>query len=224
MFVRFAQTAARLQCALVETRRTDGKVRQEHIAQLGTVALPLSVAGRLAFWAKLHDRLGRLSNRVGKDQGKILEAIHARIPMVMIAEQQAFQSENIAADKRLWDGLAEGWQEEAEGKQALVVKLQADIAAAEERANLAKEAAADSQARLDRLHRGESVDGGLRRLTGEDMEAILAAAGWTKGDMRHVRRVHQLTEAEFAEYLKYDDGWQRRLEKAAVRALLRRRR
>jgi hypothetical protein len=39
MFVRFRQTAQRLQASLVETRRIDGKVRHEHIAGLGSVEM-----------------------------------------------------------------------------------------------------------------------------------------------------------------------------------------
>jgi hypothetical protein len=38
MFVRFRQTPRRLQASLVETRRSNGKVRHEHIASLGSVA------------------------------------------------------------------------------------------------------------------------------------------------------------------------------------------
>ena len=56
-------TAQRLQASLVETRRIDGKVRHEHIAGLGSVEMPLSVEGRLAFWQR-HERLAKLSNRV----------------------------------------------------------------------------------------------------------------------------------------------------------------
>jgi hypothetical protein len=40
MFVRFRQTKHRLQVSLVGTRRDGGKVRQEHIAQLGSVEIP----------------------------------------------------------------------------------------------------------------------------------------------------------------------------------------
>ena len=49
----------RLQLSLIETRRCDGKVRHEHIASLGS-----SVAERIAFWTRLHERLAKLANRV----------------------------------------------------------------------------------------------------------------------------------------------------------------
>ena len=37
MFVRFRQTAYRLQVSLVETRRAEGKVKHEHVASLGSI-------------------------------------------------------------------------------------------------------------------------------------------------------------------------------------------
>src|SRR5215208_4526979 len=100
MFVRFRQTKYRLQVSLVETRRVGGKVRHEHVAGLGSVELPLSVEGRLAFWQRLHQRLGRLSNRIGASaQAKILGDVHTRIPMVTADEQRALQLENAEADE-----------------------------------------------------------------------------------------------------------------------------
>jgi len=72
MFVRFRQTKHHLQVSLVETRRIDGRVRQEHVASLGSVPAPPSLQDRLTFWQRLHERLSRLSNRVPGDiQGKI---------------------------------------------------------------------------------------------------------------------------------------------------------
>jgi hypothetical protein len=58
----FREAGRRLQVSLVETRRHGGKVRHEHVAMLGSVALPAAVADRLAFWEGLHQRLSRLSN------------------------------------------------------------------------------------------------------------------------------------------------------------------
>jgi hypothetical protein len=43
MFVRFRQ-ARRLQVSLIETRRVAGKVQHEHVASLGAVDIPPSVA------------------------------------------------------------------------------------------------------------------------------------------------------------------------------------
>jgi hypothetical protein len=83
MFVRFRGTKTRLQLSLVENRRANGKVRHEHIASLGSVEMPPSVEARITFWTRLHDRLGKLGNRVDPTtQAKILGDVHMRIPMV----------------------------------------------------------------------------------------------------------------------------------------------
>jgi hypothetical protein len=50
MFARFHPSLYRLQVSIVETRRLGGKVRHEHIASLGSIETPLSVANQVAFW------------------------------------------------------------------------------------------------------------------------------------------------------------------------------
>jgi hypothetical protein len=67
MFVRFRQQGRRLQASLMQTQRVSGKMQSEHIASLGSVDAEVSVRERLAFWAKLPERLARLANRVGPD-------------------------------------------------------------------------------------------------------------------------------------------------------------
>jgi hypothetical protein len=96
MFVRFRGTRRRLQVSLVETRRIDGKVCHEHIASFGSVPKSASVDDRIAFWQRLHERLAKLTNRVDAAmQGKILGAIHARIPMVIVDEQRDVQHSEV---------------------------------------------------------------------------------------------------------------------------------
>jgi hypothetical protein len=103
MFVRFRETPRRLQLSLVETRRNNGKVRHEHVASLGAVATPLTVAGRVEFWQGLHQRLGRLSNRVdGEMQAKILGAVHARLPMPTVDETHALRLEEAKQHEAAW--------------------------------------------------------------------------------------------------------------------------
>jgi hypothetical protein len=97
----------------VHTVRSNGRVRQEHVASLGSIELPLSVAGRLAFWKRLHERLHKLSNRV--EPAMILGAVHERVPMVTPDEQRALQLENAEADAKLWEGLHELHAEQASG-------------------------------------------------------------------------------------------------------------
>ena len=94
MLVRFRQTDDRLQVRLVVTRRVAGRVRHEHVASLGAITLPLSVADRLAFWRGLHERLAKLSHRVDTEtRAEILTAIHARVPIVTAAEQRTISLE-----------------------------------------------------------------------------------------------------------------------------------
>jgi hypothetical protein len=90
MFVRFRQTKARPQASLIRSHRVDGKVRHEHVALLGTVDAPPSVAERLVFWQRLHERMARLGNRIdAATQAKLYGDIHARIPMVTPDDQRA---------------------------------------------------------------------------------------------------------------------------------------
>jgi hypothetical protein len=56
MFVRFRQMRHRLQVRLVEPQREGGRVRQQHIAGLGSVDEPQTVEGRLVFRRKVENR------------------------------------------------------------------------------------------------------------------------------------------------------------------------
>jgi hypothetical protein len=79
MLVRFRQTAAGLQCSLVETRRIDGAVRYEQVASLGSVPASPSVSDRIAFWRRVYETLAELASRIDADtQGKIISAVHSR--------------------------------------------------------------------------------------------------------------------------------------------------
>ena len=92
MLVRFRQTTAGLQCSLVETRRIDGIVRYEHVATVGSVPASPSVADRLAFWRRFYEHLAELANRIDAEtQGKIISAVHSRIPIVTPDEQRALR-------------------------------------------------------------------------------------------------------------------------------------
>jgi hypothetical protein len=47
----------------------------EHVASLGSIAMSSSIADRIAFWGRLHERLAKLSNRVhANTHGKVLAA------------------------------------------------------------------------------------------------------------------------------------------------------
>jgi hypothetical protein len=210
MFVRFRQTKRRLQVSLVETRRIDGRVDQEHVAGLGSVPVPPSSQDRLTFWGRLHERLSRLSNRVPADiQGKILGDIHARIPMVTLDEIQAAKIEIAEADERSWSGLHEMHTEQiakAEG-QIVDLKIEAEKTAA---------GAAEAKDRIERLKRGEDVASGLIK---PDTEKMLRESGWTTRDINYARLLAEVSNAfGNREVLKL--VWERR-EKIAEREEMR---
>jgi hypothetical protein len=101
----------RLQVVLTENRRAEGKVRQEVLADLGTIdgiLLPAfwsgvghgvlgaiqgpgweerSIWARMAFWEQAKPKLTRLANRLGPDLKRIRMAVHARVPWPMDAER-----------------------------------------------------------------------------------------------------------------------------------------
>ena len=102
----------------MQTRRVSGKMQSEHIASLGSVDAEVSVRERLAFWAKLPERLARLGNRVGPDdQAKVYAALHARIPMVTPDEQRAIQEANAEGDERFWETMRDMGDRERRGPQ-----------------------------------------------------------------------------------------------------------
>src|SRR5579871_4668575 len=82
MFVRARQVRNRMQLSIVENRRLDGKVVQEHIAGQGSVKVPASVAERVDFRTSLNDRLGKLDDRIGEaERSSIFEDVQAKVPM-----------------------------------------------------------------------------------------------------------------------------------------------
>jgi hypothetical protein len=227
MFVRFRTVRRRLQASLIETRRLEGKVRHEHVASLGSIAATSSVADRIAFWQELHQRLGRLSNRLdAMAQAKLLGEVHVRIPMVTMEEIRAVQLENAEADEPLWRGLANMQAEQAGGNRQLAAAAERKVAegqAAVERANTAGAAAEE---RIERLKRGEAVSGGLGKPI--DVERIAREAGMTAADIKRARQTALIAElggeAGFEKLLAEIGKRQRLAENAARRAVLRRHR
>jgi hypothetical protein len=195
MFVRFRRQANRLQASLIETSRANGKVVAEHIGTLGSVDAAMSVRERLAFWAKLPERLTRLGNRVGPDEhAKIYGALHARIPMVTVEEQRAVQEANAEGDGRFWEAMRDMGTASVEEHKALISAAEARIAEQTPKAAKAGERAQAAKDRLDRIRRGESVPGGLGKPF--DVRAALKAEGFFERDLRRMRLLASLTEAE----------------------------
>jgi hypothetical protein len=80
MFARFRKAKTdRLHVSLVEAKRGNGSVRQEHIAALGSIRL-MTAAARRDFWQQLEPRLARLANRLGDEGDRIRNQIAERIP------------------------------------------------------------------------------------------------------------------------------------------------
>jgi hypothetical protein len=221
MFVRFRQSDRRLQASLTETRRQGGKVRHEHVAGLGSVPIAPTVADRIAFWTKLHQRLDTLSNRVDAAQrGAILTAIHARVPMPTLDDHQAVQLERAQADARFWEMLADGYVEQIEGNKKLLATAQRAIA---EREPLAADTAAKAQAakeRLAKVVKGEDVSGIGPPLTRKD---LLRLGGMTEAQLRHGERMADICRVDGMFKFVVDEGMrqQERAEKAIVRKLYR---
>ena len=227
MFVRFRQTKTRLQASLIETRRIDGKVRHEHIASLGSVDEPPSVDGRIAFWQRLHERLGKLSNRLdAAAQAKVMAAVHARIPMVMIDEQRAKQLENAESDERFWAGQRDMCQATADDHKGLATTVVQAIASNQNAAADAAAKATAARERTERIKKGEDVPGGLGKpLTHEDFVRIMREAGMTTSDLRHCERLAELHEllgdAGFKEIHREINEAKERAARATIRANLR---
>lgn len=157
MFVS-ARALYRLQLSVVENHRLAGKVHHEHIASLGSISIPSSLAVRIAFWTQLHQRLARLSNRIDpKTQGKIYGGAHASIPMPTPAEQRALQEENARADEKFWLELRDMHAEKVEGTKGLVATAERNIAASQAATGEADVKTAAAKERLHRLARGERV-------------------------------------------------------------------
>jgi hypothetical protein len=151
MFVRFRQTARRLQASLITGRREGSKVRHEHVAGLGSVPVTPTAADRIAYWTKLHQRLDALSNRVDAAQrGAIMAAIHARIPMPTLDDHQAVQVERAHIDVRFWDTPAGMSADRVKEQKGLLATVQRRIAEGEP---LAADTAAKAQAAKERLAR-----------------------------------------------------------------------
>jgi hypothetical protein len=220
MFARFHQTPLRLQVSLRESRRIGGKPRCEHIASLGSVPEPMTIAGRVEFYRRASERFKSLANRIGADdKKKIVAALRARIPPVTDDDIRTVQRENAEADKDFWAGLEQLNADMAKRKKdfgEFVLREAADIKAAQEAAT--KQIAA-ANARLDQLAKGENVKGGLGRPV--DPEKILRDAGVTAKELRRWKQTAFISDmGAFDELLKEATSSMRRAEVAAHHRIL----
>jgi hypothetical protein len=149
MHVRARLRRRRLQISLIDTRRVDGKVRQEHIALLGSVPPAMTPADRLAFWTPVHPRLAL-------DQAALSGKLHTKVPMVASGDPglTADKIEIAAHNARTWD----------QGAGAYAGRKQAADAAGH---------AAEDRRKVKRLKAGKDVDVGKPI----NLHAILKATG-----------------------------------------------
>jgi hypothetical protein len=83
------------------------------------------VSGRVAFWRALHERLGRLGNRLDPEtQARLLGSVHERIPMVTPDEQRGLQRENFEADEKFWTDLHDLHAVTVEDKKGLAANVE----------------------------------------------------------------------------------------------------
>jgi hypothetical protein len=173
MFARFRQVRDRLNVSLVEAVRTGAKIRQSHIANLGSVPHTPSPADRVRFWIKVHQRLATLSNRLDEaTRETVLAAIHARIPIPTAEDQEAARNSGRQANAALFAtlrdkhrGLADVYHQGAE-----------------------REAAA-----------AEAVDGleaayVSRPMTQAEMRRFLKSLGMTAAELRHRKDLNAVCE------------------------------
>jgi hypothetical protein len=195
MFVRFRPSGHRLHVSLVEARRHDGKVRNDHIAGLGSIINAPTIADRVVFWQRANERLEALGNRIGPEIEKVEAALHERVPIPSLEEQRALKLENARAEARIFDTMAD-----LHGALAANHKAVATAANAKRFGNEAASAASavravEARERIAKIEAGEDVRGGLGRpLSNADMIAILKAAGLTNAEIRYIGLQRDLIE------------------------------
>jgi hypothetical protein len=218
MFARFRIAGRRLHVSVVETRRQGSKVRHEHIASLGSIPLTMSAADRVAFWTKLHQRLDAPSNRIdAAKRGAILTAIHARIPMPTMDDQQEVQLDRAKADAKFWESLADAQGDDIEGHKGLLASTQRAISEREKAAAGAAEKVRAAKDRLARVEAGETV-AVPPPLTRKD---FLRITGMTEAEARHCEQVHDMA-ARGPDWWQFMIDEQMRRGEQAEKAVVRR--
>jgi hypothetical protein len=197
MFVRFRQSRLRLQLSLIETRREGGKVRHEHIASLGAITASPTVANRVEYWQDLHQRLGRLANRLdGEMQAKILATVHARVPMPTVEEIHVLNLEEAKQHEVAWrmrhlstEAIVEENKLRLKAAERLVAEGEPLVTAAAEEVKAAEQ-------RRGRVERGENV-----ALPGKP--PTLKELGITPAHAEHALALAALTPEQFERFLKF---------------------
>jgi hypothetical protein len=156
MFVLFRTRRRRIYVTLAETARAAGKVRQTHIASIGSIPIAAdeatTVRDRVRLWQAVHPRLAALKLDP-QASGKIMAAIHRVIPMPR--PEQAGSVELWQAEKRL-QHLNRGHHDTAKLIEAHeMVIAHSRAAVAQLQAEIVRQTALidDAQAKMARLAR-----------------------------------------------------------------------
>jgi hypothetical protein len=225
MFVRFRVQGQRLQVSLSAARRVAGRPKQEHVTSLGSIPVKMTVEDRLQFWKALHERLGKLDNKLSNDDRmKLLGQVHKRIPMVTAEEVRALQREREEHRLQFWS--EHGDDNDVVGSlNALVAHAKKQLEQMRPVQEIARREIAEARQRIAALDAGEELDGlgpSDQKLQDRVIETF-RNAGWTGADIRRAVKVHELFEFGAGDLLL--DEIQRRIksaENAAVRAVYQR--
>jgi hypothetical protein len=173
MFARFRQVRNRLSVSIVEAARDGTRVRQSHVASLGSVPLPPSPADGVRFWVKAHRRLATLGNRLDDEMREtIMATIHARIPIPTAEDQEAARNSGREANAALFAALRD--------------KHRA-LADAYSRESAQQTAAAEAVNGLEAAHAS-------RPMTRAETRRFLKSIGMTAAELRHCEELSALSE------------------------------
>jgi hypothetical protein len=151
--------------------------------------------------------------------GAVLTAIHARIPMPTQDDHQTVQLDRAKAHARLWTMLSEGQADQIAGLKGVAAKAAA-ATSAEPAAATAAEKAAAAVEQVAKVERGEDVGLIPPPMT---RAALLRMLGWTEAHAAHAVRMAHIGDDGMEELLAEITRRQKQSERAASRAVLRRR-
>jgi hypothetical protein len=161
MFVRFKTRGHRLHVTLGQTARLHGKVRQKHIASIGSVATnpdPVTaIRDRLRLWQALHAQLGALKLEP-QALHKLMTAVHARLPMPSPEETGSVELWEAEHKAKFWTRMNAETQKLIELHRNLIANAESKIA--ELQADADREAALvdDAKTRAARLTNYPKLD------------------------------------------------------------------
>jgi hypothetical protein len=156
MFVRFRQHGSRLYVSLVRARRVDGKPRQEQVAALGGVPVGadpgrrpyVATRERVALWQCLHQSIADLP---AEEQGRLMAAVHARVPLPTEEERGAADLSEAEHDAAFWERMRATSLKQADGYRQLAALAERKAAEGLELAKQEAERAAEARAKAARL-------------------------------------------------------------------------